>query len=178
MLAKALCQALYFLRVYLSIPAVTAANWFRFYSESLWGLRGPAQSNQRALPLSYGGSLRLAMPSLRSCSVGPPRSTIHGRARLTRHPCRVAHYAEPALGLPRGRLPPQPPRRPDSRPGSSRGTHSLVGAGLPAMDVNDDVGCLDERVVRKFFVGTPPGASSLPQGPGSLRQTGPYSVPR
>jgi len=34
--------------------------------------------------------------------VGPPRSAIHGRARLTRHPCRVAHCAEPALGLPRG----------------------------------------------------------------------------
>jgi hypothetical protein len=43
------------------------------------------------------------MPSLRSCSVGPPRSAIHGRARLTRHPCRVAHYAEPPLGLSRGR---------------------------------------------------------------------------
>jgi len=60
----------------------------------------------------------LGMPSLRSCSVGPPRSAILGRARLTRHPCRVAHYAEPALGLSRGRPPPQPPRRPESRPGS------------------------------------------------------------
>jgi len=42
------------------------------------------------------------MPSLRSCSVGPPPSAIHGRGRLTRHPCRVAHCAEPALGLTRG----------------------------------------------------------------------------
>ena len=71
---------------------------FRFYSESL----GRAPSNQALLPLSSGASLRLGIPSLRSCSVGPPRSAIHGRARLTRHPCRVAHCAEPALGLPMG----------------------------------------------------------------------------
>jgi len=57
------------------------------------------------------------MPSLRSCSVGPPPSAIHGRGRLTRHPCRVAHCAEPALGLTRGRTPQQRPRRPTGRPG-------------------------------------------------------------
>jgi len=45
-----------------------------------------AQSNQRLLPLSFGASPRLGMPSLRSCSVGPPPSAIHGRGRLTRHP--------------------------------------------------------------------------------------------
>ena len=72
--------------------------WFRFYSESLGG----APSNQTLLPLSYGASPRLGIPSLRPCSVGPLRSAIHGRAQLTRHPCRVAHCAEPALGLPRG----------------------------------------------------------------------------
>ncbi|CAI8768006.1 hypothetical protein EMIT0P44_180096 [Pseudomonas sp. IT-P44] len=77
---------------------------FRSYSGSL----GKAPSNQGLLPLSFGGSLMFAIPSLRSCSVGPPRSAILGRARLTRHPCRVAHCAEPALGLSRGRLPPQP----------------------------------------------------------------------
>ena len=59
----------------------------------------------------------LGMPSLRSCSVGPPPSAIHGRGRLTRHPCRVAHCAEPALGLTRGRTPQQRPRRPTGRPG-------------------------------------------------------------
>jgi hypothetical protein len=32
------------------------------------------------------------------------------------------------------------------------------------MDVNDNVLRLNNRVVRAFFVGTPPGASSLPQG--------------
>jgi hypothetical protein len=34
-------------------------------------------------------------------------------------------------------------------------THSPVGAGLPAMDVNDNAGCLNERVVRSFFAGKP-----------------------
>ncbi|KPU58554.1 hypothetical protein AN403_3575 [Pseudomonas fluorescens] len=72
--------------------------WFRFYS----GLLGKAPSNQGLLPLTFGASPRLGIPSLRSCSVGPPRSAIHGRTRLTRHPCRVAHCAEPALGLSRG----------------------------------------------------------------------------
>ena len=72
--------------------------WFRPYGESL----GKAPSNQTLLPLSSGASLGLGIPSLRSSSVGPPRSAIHGRARLTRHPCRVAHCAEPALGLTRG----------------------------------------------------------------------------
>ena len=38
-----------------------------------------------------------------------------------------------------------------------------VGASLLAMDVNDDAGCLNARVAWTFFVGTPPGASSLPQ---------------
>ena len=79
---------------------------FRPYGGSL----GEAPSNQALLPLSFGASLVLGMPSLRSCSVGPPRSAIHGRARLTRHPCRVAHCAEPPLGLPMGRAPPKPKR--------------------------------------------------------------------
>ncbi|GEM_PF-2269418 len=87
--------------------------WFRPYGESL----GEAPSNQALLPLSFGASLWLGMPSLRSCSVGPPPSAIHGRGRLTRHPCRVVHCAEPPLGLSRGRAPPKQPRRPASRPG-------------------------------------------------------------
>ncbi|EPA95917.1 hypothetical protein SAMN04490206_2987 [Pseudomonas umsongensis] len=33
-----------------------------------------------------------------------------------------------------------------------------------AMDVNDGLGNLNERVVLEFFVGTPPGAGSLLQG--------------
>jgi hypothetical protein len=47
---------------------------FRPYGGSL----GKAPSNQGLLPLSFGASLGLGMPSLRSCSVGPPRSAIHG----------------------------------------------------------------------------------------------------
>ena len=84
-------------------------GYIRFFGDGGYGFRpyggslGKAPSNQGLLPLSFGASLMLGMPSLRSCSVGPPRSTIHGRARLTRHPCRVAHCAEPALGLSRGR---------------------------------------------------------------------------
>ena len=60
------------------------------------------ESNQSALPLTFGASPRLGIPSLRSCSVGPPRSAIPGRTRLTRHPCRVAHCAEPERSLSRG----------------------------------------------------------------------------
>jgi hypothetical protein len=86
--------------------------WFRSYSGSL----GKAPSNQGLLPLTFGASLWLGMPSLRSCSVGPPPSAIHGRGRLSRHPCRVAHCAEPPLGLTRGRTPQQRPRRPTGRP--------------------------------------------------------------
>ena len=40
--------------------------WFRPYGESL----GKAPSNQGLLPLAFGASLMLGMPSLRSCSVG------------------------------------------------------------------------------------------------------------
>jgi hypothetical protein len=75
---------------------------FRSYSGSLW--KSP-KVTKRLLPLTFGASPWLGMPSLRSCSVGPPPSAIHGRGRLTRHPCRVAHCAEPALGLTRGRTP-------------------------------------------------------------------------
>jgi len=126
--------------------------WFRSYSESL----GRAPSNQTLLPLSSGASPGLGIPSLRSCSVGPPRSAIHGRARLTRHPCRVAHCAEPALGLPMGQEDQKQIKsrskadqrqikgrsKADQKPklGGLTADHSLpnvtrssVGAGLPAM---------------------------------------------
>jgi hypothetical protein len=67
------------------------------------------------------GAWRPAVPSgfSRASSLlqSPPPSAIHGRGRLTRHPCRVAHCAEPALGLTRGRTPQQRPRRPTGRPG-------------------------------------------------------------
>ena len=34
-------------------------------------------------------------------------------------------------------------------------THSPVGAGLLAMDVNDNAGCLNERVVQTLFASKP-----------------------
>ncbi|MGY2214768.1 hypothetical protein ACW9IM_29680, partial [Pseudomonas pergaminensis] len=34
-------------------------------------------------------------------------------------------------------------------------TRSTVGAGLPAMVVNDDVGCMDKRGGLTFFAGKP-----------------------
>jgi hypothetical protein len=70
---------------YLGVHIHSCGNgcyWFRPYGESL----GRAPSNQGLLPPSFGASPRLGMPSLRSCSVGPPRPAIHGLTRLTRHP--------------------------------------------------------------------------------------------
>jgi hypothetical protein len=72
--------------------------------------RNAARPQVTLLPLSFGASLWLGMPSLRSCSVGPPPSAIHSRGRLTRHPCRVAHCAEPALGLSMGQEDQKPKR--------------------------------------------------------------------
>ena len=37
----------------------------------------------------------------------------------------------------------------------------IVGAGLPAMDVNDDAGCLDKRGVWAFFAGKPAPTGDL-----------------
>ena len=87
---------------------------FRPYGESL----GRAPSNQGLLPLTFGASPRLGMPSLRSCSVGPPRWAIHGPARLNRHPCRFTHCAEPPLGLSRG----QENQKPDQDQRPKRGS--------------------------------------------------------
>jgi hypothetical protein len=126
----------------ISVAAVMAAIGFALTASHFRKACAARRKVTKALlPLSFGASPRLGMPSLRSCSVGPPPSAIPGRGRLTRHPCRVAHCAEPALSLSRGRLPPQPPRRPESRPGSlvrafphSGYVHrSPVGAGLLAM---------------------------------------------
>ena len=102
---------------------------FRPYDGSL----GKAPSNQGLLPLSFGASLMLGMPSLRSCSVGPPPSAIHGRGRLNRHPCRFAHCAEPPLGLSRGVNRNSAARRANARPRCWMVYAFTVGAGLLAM---------------------------------------------
>ncbi|MBD0681956.1 hypothetical protein CGA21_25295 [Pseudomonas sp. PSB11] len=43
------------------------------------------------------------------------------------------------------------PRWPDRRPGSERCPQPPVGAGWPAMVVNDNAGCLNERGAQPFF---------------------------
>ena len=40
----------------------------------------------------------------------------------------------------------------------------LAPGGVPTKDVTDDACSLEERAALWFFVGTPPGASSLLQG--------------
>jgi hypothetical protein len=95
------------------------------------------------------------MPSLRSCSVGPPRWAIHGPTRLNRHPCRFTHYAEPERSLTMGQENQKPKQR------QKRGELTLdlvvrwyaspVGAGLPAKVVNDDAGILTPRGALRFF---------------------------
>ena len=74
LLAMAVCQAAW----------IFEGAHIRFCGNGLWrfrsysGLLGKAPSNQGLLPLTFGASPRLGMPSLRSCSVGPPPSAIHG----------------------------------------------------------------------------------------------------
>jgi len=77
-------------------------------------------------------------PSLRSgslvqvSSVGTPPRAIHGPSRLSRHPCREAHCAEPPLGLPMGRVDQKPLRRPTGLFECGIGDRHMfsVGAGL------------------------------------------------
>ncbi|VVN75408.1 hypothetical protein PS704_00713 [Pseudomonas fluorescens] len=98
--------------------------------------RRPAPSNQAPAPLTYGGSPRLAMPSLRSCSMGPPPLAIPAglpTAQNLRSAFRRGRSRSKAKA-----------RRPDSRPEvrqDHRGEHqchappkSPVGASLLAMD--------------------------------------------
>ncbi len=56
------------------------------------------KSKQNALAPPLGASPRLGMPAVRHCSVGPPRSAIHGRVAATPASCRGAHCAIPACG--------------------------------------------------------------------------------
>src|SRR5688572_17990884 len=84
------------------------------------------KSNQNASAPPLGTSPRLGMPSLRHCSVGPPRRAIHGPARLSRHPCRDAHSTMPAFGQ-RGLTGPQDqdqdPKQEQSKSGAYAGIY-------------------------------------------------------
>jgi hypothetical protein len=75
--------------------------WFRPYGESLFQtpVCRPSKKEPKGFAPPFGASPRLGMPSLRHCSVGPPRPAIHSLTRLSRHPCRDAHCATPAFGL-------------------------------------------------------------------------------
>ena len=68
----AVCQVTWILMVYISIPAVTAAHGFALTASHFGKAGMPAQPKvtKGLLPLSFGASPRLGMPSLRSCSVG------------------------------------------------------------------------------------------------------------
>ena len=140
-------------------PFFGNGGWrFRSYSESLW--KSP-KVTKGLLPLSFGASPGLGMPLLRSCSVGPPPSAIHGRGRLTRHPCRVAHCAEPPLGLSRGRPPPQH-REAAYRPAwLFDRTHSPVGATVRRFDLLAMRPCKSTSMLNVI---APSRAGSLPQG--------------
>ena len=94
------------------------------------------QSNPSAFAPSYG--LRCAqVPSFRLCSVGTPPRAIHGPSRLSRHPCRSTHSAEPPLGLPGGLADQKhcATRQPTGRPvrfvcaAPSRSQPSFLGSG-------------------------------------------------
>ncbi len=96
---------------YISIGCATAFYGFRSYSEAL--LSNSHKSTQKGLAPAYG--LRCAqVPSFQSCSVGTPPRAIHGPSRLSRHPCRDTHCAEPPLGLPKGRV--DQDQKPDHKP--------------------------------------------------------------
>ncbi|BBP62152.1 hypothetical protein PHLH4_57420 [Pseudomonas sp. St316] len=111
------------------------------------------------------------MPALRHCSVGPPRRTIHGPARLSgihagMPTTQCLRSASVVNGAPRST---STPRRPDSRPGSSGRTlihlwvftsitvtqHPLWELSLLAMAVG--------QLMKMLAVPPSSRASSLPQ---------------
>ncbi|MGF6203742.1 hypothetical protein QF012_005807 [Pseudomonas laurylsulfatiphila] len=98
----------------------------------------------------------------------PPPSAIHGRRRLTRHPCRVAHCAEPPLGLTKGRTPQQRPRRPTGRPGCwVRSSVRYMSTGRPPSRASSLPQELS-TAARFLPTSSPPSlASQLPQGLGT-----------
>ncbi|VVN30866.1 hypothetical protein PS662_04873 [Pseudomonas fluorescens] len=89
----ATCQATSFLRVYISIPAATAANGFALTASHF----EKRKVTQRSCPTTR--HLALARCALTPALLrGSPRRAILGPARLNRHPCRFSRCAIPAFG--------------------------------------------------------------------------------
>jgi len=84
------------------------------------------QSNQTvSLPCP---ALLRRVPSPRHYSGDTPPSAIHGRGRLSRHPCRAVPYATPTLGLPKSHFVAYPKARHDTKPvGANSFTRGLWG---------------------------------------------------
>ncbi len=93
------------------------------------------KSKQNALAPPLGASPRLGMPAVRHCSVGPPRSAIHGRVAATPASCRGAHYAIPACGHRglTGRL--RSKAEQQQQQSQSAELHSPVGAAVRRFDL-------------------------------------------
>ncbi|VEF11706.1 Uncharacterised protein [Pseudomonas fluorescens] len=140
------------------IRFIGCGRWrFRSYSESLFQT---PKRNQKALPLAYGTSLRLSVPSLRCPSGGIAygllRCTSSRCMRLRRTvaalPPLTNTYARPADGTEDQK--PQPDQRPDQRPdqkiAACGSSYSWIGYNL-----KKQVGC------QAAFVGSPLGAGSF-----------------
>ena len=137
----------------------------------LWPLRVPPlrrltleepQSKQRALAPPLGASPRLGMPAVRHCSVGPPRSAIHGRVAATpasmpgcplRNTCLRPSWFN---GAPKIKIKSQIKSRATATAKPKReATFPPVGAGLPAMAVYQSINVLADTPSSQ--------ASQLPQ---------------
>jgi hypothetical protein len=85
-------------RVHPSVLAVML--WFGLNGQTVPPSAGYLKGHQvTKCPGSRFGDSFVVVPSLRRRSVGPPPSAIHGRGRLSRHPCRSAHCTPPAFSL-------------------------------------------------------------------------------
>ena len=95
------------------------------------------KSKQNALAPPLGASSRLGMPAVRHCSVGPPRSAIHGRVAATPASCRGAHCAIPACGHRglTGRLRSKARSKTEQQQRQSAKLHSPVGAAVRRFDL-------------------------------------------
>ena len=128
--------------VYISIAAVTAA----IGSAQRRVTFEERESNQSALAPPLGASPRLGMPAVRHCSVGPPRSAIHGRVEATpaslpgcslRNTClRPAWFN----GAPEIKIKSQIKNR-----ARAAKLHSPVGAGLPAIEISRPIHLSTDR---------------------------------